>query len=192
MYMPVLSLWCPCFTLGAGSGATLSGADGVRKPPGPWKVSDLDITVDPVTPPLAESHQGASTGSDSSSRECTVPHRQKGGTFWTFSRYCCSGSTACIPAMSPYCYHLYKHEWAYNLDEPAMSLRYFINALTSCHAKSWLLFFTFEVVLGRFKSIPIKQSTQMSWHQRCSCWSCVCSSTSEKVQRLKCLVRFLL
>ncbi|XP_068580595.1 protein phosphatase 1, regulatory subunit 13Bb isoform X1 [Cebidichthys violaceus] len=44
-------------------------SDGVRKPPGPWKVSDLDIVVDPVPPALPESHpgSGASTGSDGSS-----------------------------------------------------------------------------------------------------------------------------
>uniref|UniRef100_A0A7N9AML0 Protein phosphatase 1, regulatory subunit 13Bb n=1 Tax=Mastacembelus armatus TaxID=205130 RepID=A0A7N9AML0_9TELE len=46
-------------------------SDGVRKPPGPWKVSDLDIVVDPVPPPLPDSHPGpgASTGSDSTSRD---------------------------------------------------------------------------------------------------------------------------
>ncbi|XP_029902638.1 protein phosphatase 1, regulatory subunit 13Bb isoform X2 [Myripristis murdjan] len=46
-----------------------SKSDGVRKPPGPWKVSDLDIVVDPVPPPLPESHpgSGASTGSDGTS-----------------------------------------------------------------------------------------------------------------------------
>uniref|UniRef100_A0A8D3E4W2 SH3 domain-containing protein n=1 Tax=Scophthalmus maximus TaxID=52904 RepID=A0A8D3E4W2_SCOMX len=33
-------------------------SDGVRKPPSPWKVSDLDIVVDPVTPSLPESHPG--------------------------------------------------------------------------------------------------------------------------------------
>ncbi|CAI5683688.1 unnamed protein product [Oreochromis niloticus] len=44
-------------------------SDGVRKPPGPWKVSDLDIVVDPVPPSLPESHPGpgASTGSDGTS-----------------------------------------------------------------------------------------------------------------------------
>uniref|UniRef100_UPI003AAA97E1 apoptosis-stimulating of p53 protein 1-like n=1 Tax=Centroberyx gerrardi TaxID=166262 RepID=UPI003AAA97E1 len=46
-----------------------SKSDGVRKPPGPWKVSDLDIVVDPVPPSLPESHPGpgASTGSDGTS-----------------------------------------------------------------------------------------------------------------------------
>lgn len=65
-----------------GLGSTLPGADGVRKPPGPWKVSDLDIVVDPVAPSLPESHPGtgASTGSDGTSRECTVLHEQQGGT----------------------------------------------------------------------------------------------------------------
>ncbi|KAK3542520.1 hypothetical protein QTP86_027700, partial [Hemibagrus guttatus] len=32
-----------------------SKSDGVRKPPGPWKVSDLDIIVDPFTPSPSES-----------------------------------------------------------------------------------------------------------------------------------------
>lgn len=65
-----------------GLGSTLPGADGVRKPPGPWKVSDLDIVVDPVAPSLPESHPGtgASTGSDGTFRECTVLHEQQGGT----------------------------------------------------------------------------------------------------------------
>lgn len=60
-------------------GATLPGADGVRKPSGPWKVSDLDIVVDPVPPPLPETPlgSGASTGSDSMSCECTLLHKQK-------------------------------------------------------------------------------------------------------------------
>uniref|UniRef100_A0A671MCX5 Apoptosis-stimulating of p53 protein 1-like n=1 Tax=Sinocyclocheilus anshuiensis TaxID=1608454 RepID=A0A671MCX5_9TELE len=31
-----------------------SKSDGVRKPPGPWKVSDLDIIVDPIAPPPPE------------------------------------------------------------------------------------------------------------------------------------------
>lgn len=70
------------FSLGMGLGATLPGADGARKPPGPWKVSDLDIVVDPVPPSLPESHPGtgASTGSDGTSRECTVLRKQMGGT----------------------------------------------------------------------------------------------------------------
>ncbi|XP_028295227.1 protein phosphatase 1, regulatory subunit 13Bb isoform X3 [Gouania willdenowi] len=44
-------------------------SDGVRKPPSPWKVSDLDIVVDPVVPTLPESHlgPGAPTGSDGTS-----------------------------------------------------------------------------------------------------------------------------
>ncbi|XP_041831133.1 protein phosphatase 1, regulatory subunit 13Bb isoform X4 [Melanotaenia boesemani] len=44
-------------------------SDGVRKPPGPWKVSDLDIVVDPVPLSLPETHpgSGASTGSDGTS-----------------------------------------------------------------------------------------------------------------------------
>ncbi|XP_034053612.1 protein phosphatase 1, regulatory subunit 13Bb isoform X2 [Gymnodraco acuticeps] len=44
-------------------------SDGVRKPPRPWKVSDLDVVVDPVPPSLQESKSGpgASTGSDGTS-----------------------------------------------------------------------------------------------------------------------------
>lgn len=73
------SLWCLSFPWVWGWGATLPGADGVRKPSGPWKVSDLDIVVDPVPPPLPETHlgSGASTGSDSMSCECTLLHKQK-------------------------------------------------------------------------------------------------------------------
>uniref|UniRef100_A0A8C7YZG1 Protein phosphatase 1, regulatory subunit 13Bb n=1 Tax=Oryzias sinensis TaxID=183150 RepID=A0A8C7YZG1_9TELE len=43
--------------------------DGVRKPPGPWKVSDLDIAVDLVPQSLPESHPGlgAPSGSDGTS-----------------------------------------------------------------------------------------------------------------------------
>ncbi|XP_034017664.1 protein phosphatase 1, regulatory subunit 13Bb isoform X2 [Thalassophryne amazonica] len=50
-----------------------SKSDGVRKPPGPWKVSDLDIVVDPVPPSLPESHpgSGASTGCDATSSSDT-------------------------------------------------------------------------------------------------------------------------
>uniref|UniRef100_A0A665ULW3 SH3 domain-containing protein n=1 Tax=Echeneis naucrates TaxID=173247 RepID=A0A665ULW3_ECHNA len=56
-------------------------SDGVRKPPGPWKVSDLDIVVDPVPPTLPESHPGAgaSTGSDGMACECTALQKQKDG-----------------------------------------------------------------------------------------------------------------
>ncbi|XP_051953900.1 apoptosis-stimulating of p53 protein 1-like isoform X2 [Xyrauchen texanus] len=35
-----------------------SKSDGVRKPPGPWKVSDLDIIVDPIAPPPSEPRPG--------------------------------------------------------------------------------------------------------------------------------------
>ncbi|XP_078029915.1 protein phosphatase 1, regulatory subunit 13Bb isoform X4 [Epinephelus lanceolatus] len=61
-------------------------SDGVRKPPGPWKVSDLDIVVDPVPPSLPESHPGtgASTGSDGTSRKTSTslkpPERRDSGT----------------------------------------------------------------------------------------------------------------
>ncbi|XP_068609634.1 protein phosphatase 1, regulatory subunit 13Bb [Brachionichthys hirsutus] len=59
-------------TLGVNNQANHHGGskpDGVRKPPGPWKVSDLDIIVDPVAHPLPESQPGtgASTGSDGTS-----------------------------------------------------------------------------------------------------------------------------
>ncbi|XP_041951486.1 protein phosphatase 1, regulatory subunit 13Bb isoform X3 [Alosa sapidissima] len=39
-----------------------SKSDGVRKPPGPWKVSDLDIIVDPVQPTLPELRPGGPAG----------------------------------------------------------------------------------------------------------------------------------
>ncbi|KAM8846706.1 protein phosphatase 1, regulatory subunit 13Bb isoform 4-T4 [Synchiropus picturatus] len=42
-------------------------SDGVRKPPATWKVSDLDIVVDPVSQPPPESGPGASAGSDGTS-----------------------------------------------------------------------------------------------------------------------------
>lgn len=80
MYVCLSILVMSFFPLGMGlGGATLPGADGVRKPSGPWKVSDLDIVVDPVPPPLPETHvaSGASTGSDSMSCECTPLHKQK-------------------------------------------------------------------------------------------------------------------
>ncbi|XP_056619629.1 protein phosphatase 1, regulatory subunit 13Bb isoform X2 [Triplophysa dalaica] len=35
-----------------------SKSDGARKPPGPWKVSDLDIIVDPIAPPPTEPRPG--------------------------------------------------------------------------------------------------------------------------------------
>ncbi|XP_039547902.1 protein phosphatase 1, regulatory subunit 13Bb isoform X4 [Pimephales promelas] len=35
-----------------------SKSDGVRKPPSPWKVSDLDIIVDPIAPPPPEPRPG--------------------------------------------------------------------------------------------------------------------------------------
>lgn len=56
----------------------MGGLDGVRKPPGPWKVSDLDIIVDPIAPPPPESRPGpgapppvtcSAAGSNSASRE---------------------------------------------------------------------------------------------------------------------------
>ncbi|XP_041661005.1 protein phosphatase 1, regulatory subunit 13Bb isoform X3 [Cheilinus undulatus] len=57
-------------------------SDGVRKPPGPWKVSDLDIVVDPVPPSLPESHPGtgASTGSDGTSPDIGWPTLGKTST----------------------------------------------------------------------------------------------------------------
>ncbi|XP_045551732.1 protein phosphatase 1, regulatory subunit 13Bb isoform X4 [Salmo salar] len=39
-----------------------SGADTVRKPLAPWKVSDLDIVVDPLPPSPPEAHSGGSDG----------------------------------------------------------------------------------------------------------------------------------
>lgn len=44
------------------------GGSDVRKPPGSWKVSDLDISVDSDSQPAT----GASSGSDGPSRECTA------------------------------------------------------------------------------------------------------------------------
>nr|XP_020503033.1 apoptosis-stimulating of p53 protein 1 isoform X1 [Labrus bergylta] len=57
-------------------------SDGVRKPSGPWKVSDLDIVVDPVPPSLPESHPGtgASTGSDGTSPDTGWPTAGKTST----------------------------------------------------------------------------------------------------------------
>uniref|UniRef100_A0A3Q2NNL0 Protein phosphatase 1, regulatory subunit 13Bb n=1 Tax=Fundulus heteroclitus TaxID=8078 RepID=A0A3Q2NNL0_FUNHE len=61
-------------------------SDGVRKPPGPWKVSDLDIVVDPVPPSFPESRPGpgASSGSDGTSRKTSTtlkpPERRDSGT----------------------------------------------------------------------------------------------------------------
>ncbi|XP_054618082.1 protein phosphatase 1, regulatory subunit 13Bb isoform X3 [Dunckerocampus dactyliophorus] len=66
----------------ANQGRTKS--DGARKPPVPWKVSDLDIVVDPLPPPLPESHPGtgaSSTGSDGTSpNEAGWPPAGKTGT----------------------------------------------------------------------------------------------------------------
>ncbi len=53
----------------------MGGLDGVRKPPGPWKVSDLDIIVDPIAPeprpgPGAPPPvTGSAAGLDGASRE---------------------------------------------------------------------------------------------------------------------------
>lgn len=78
-------------------------ADGVRKPPGPWKVSDLDIVVDPVPQSFPESHPGpgASSGSDGASRECTELHMQRRGNDWTSSLDCSTGSSACFRYFTP-------------------------------------------------------------------------------------------
>ncbi|XP_060722533.1 protein phosphatase 1, regulatory subunit 13Bb isoform X2 [Tachysurus vachellii] len=46
-----------------------SKSDGVRKPPGPWKVSDLDIIVDPFPPSPPESGSGPGVSSTSCSTE---------------------------------------------------------------------------------------------------------------------------
>ncbi|KAG9336635.1 hypothetical protein JZ751_002982 [Albula glossodonta] len=56
---------------------------GVRKPAGPWKVSDLDIIVDPLLPSPAEPRQGPGVplGSDSmSSNDANWPTLSKGTT----------------------------------------------------------------------------------------------------------------
>uniref|UniRef100_A0A673C3Y3 SH3 domain-containing protein n=1 Tax=Sphaeramia orbicularis TaxID=375764 RepID=A0A673C3Y3_9TELE len=85
----------------ANQGRTKS--DGVRKPPGPWKVSDLDIVVDPVPPSLPETHPGpgASTGSDGTSRECTVLHKQRDD-----SKIAVSSPAISKPQPPPYGSHL--------------------------------------------------------------------------------------
>lgn len=76
-------LSCLAMSLFAWAGGAMLRADGVRKPPGPWKVSDLDIVVDPVPPSHPETQPGpvAPSGSDSSSRECTVLRKHQDGTF---------------------------------------------------------------------------------------------------------------
>ncbi|XP_019740502.1 protein phosphatase 1, regulatory subunit 13Bb isoform X2 [Hippocampus comes] len=52
-----------------GAGWTLADGGAQKPPGGPWKVSDLDIVVDPLPPPTPESHPspGASAGSDGTS-----------------------------------------------------------------------------------------------------------------------------
>lgn len=84
--MSLLSCLCNVSVCLGGWGVA-SRADGVRKPPGPWKVSDLDIVVDPVPPSHPETQPGpvAPSGSDGTSRECTVRRKHKDGTCWTFS-----------------------------------------------------------------------------------------------------------
>ncbi|XP_051511710.1 protein phosphatase 1, regulatory subunit 13Bb isoform X2 [Myxocyprinus asiaticus] len=67
-----------------------SKSDGVRKPPGPWKVSDLDIIVDPIAPPPSEPRPGpgapppvtcSTAGSDSASpTDASWPNLNKGST----------------------------------------------------------------------------------------------------------------
>ncbi|TRY95564.1 hypothetical protein DNTS_001641 [Danionella cerebrum] len=61
-----------------------SKSDGVRKPPGPWKVSDLDIIVDPLAPPTHEAPPPASSsaaGSDvASPNDAAWPTLHKGNT----------------------------------------------------------------------------------------------------------------
>uniref|UniRef100_A0A8C4F5A0 SH3 domain-containing protein n=1 Tax=Dicentrarchus labrax TaxID=13489 RepID=A0A8C4F5A0_DICLA len=89
-------------------------SDGVRKPPGPWKVSDLDIVVDPVPPPLPESHPstGASTGSDGTSRECAVLHKQR----VLESKMAVSSPAISKPQPPPYGSHLISANSATTLD----------------------------------------------------------------------------
>ncbi|XP_026800254.1 protein phosphatase 1, regulatory subunit 13Bb isoform X2 [Pangasianodon hypophthalmus] len=78
-------------TLGMNTPAThaRSKSDGVRKPPGPWKVSDLDIIVDPFPPSPPESGPGpgvsgtscSTEGSDGvSSNDAGWPTLSKGNT----------------------------------------------------------------------------------------------------------------
>lgn len=76
MYVCLFSLSCPCTLMLCD--LCVGGLDGVRKPPGPWKVSDLDIIVDPIAPPPPEprpgpgappSVTGSVAGLDGASRE---------------------------------------------------------------------------------------------------------------------------
>lgn len=60
MYVCFLSVLQPVSFLSGGS-------DAVRKPPGPWKVSDLDIIVDPFPPSPSESGPGTGVSGTSSS-----------------------------------------------------------------------------------------------------------------------------
>ncbi|XP_072538843.1 protein phosphatase 1, regulatory subunit 13Bb isoform X3 [Salminus brasiliensis] len=50
-----------------------SKSDGVRKPPGPWKVSDLDIIVDPLPSSLPESGPGPGAPATTSSSSTAGP-----------------------------------------------------------------------------------------------------------------------
>uniref|UniRef100_A0A8C3AMM5 Protein phosphatase 1, regulatory subunit 13Bb n=1 Tax=Cyclopterus lumpus TaxID=8103 RepID=A0A8C3AMM5_CYCLU len=61
-------------------------SDGVRKPPGPWKMSDLDIVVDPVAFPESHPGTGASTGSDGTSQRAYATHTTS-VTCWSFATH---------------------------------------------------------------------------------------------------------
>lgn len=69
----VVSCDCLCSTGGGDTPTPIPiyhvrpGVDTVRKPLGPWKVSDLDIVVDPLPTSPPEARSG---GSDGMSREC--------------------------------------------------------------------------------------------------------------------------
>ena len=55
--------------MGGWAGFVPAEDDGVRKPAGPWKVSDLDIIVDPVVA-SAEPREGPGSPSGSDCASC--------------------------------------------------------------------------------------------------------------------------
>ncbi|XP_060773673.1 protein phosphatase 1, regulatory subunit 13Bb isoform X2 [Neoarius graeffei] len=83
-------------TLGTNTPAShaRSKSDGVRKPPGPWKVSDLDIIVDPFTPSPPESGPGPGVSGTSCSTEGSDGVSSNDAAWPTLSK----GSTSLKPA----------------------------------------------------------------------------------------------
>uniref|UniRef100_A0A673NAH0 Apoptosis-stimulating of p53 protein 1-like n=2 Tax=Sinocyclocheilus rhinocerous TaxID=307959 RepID=A0A673NAH0_9TELE len=88
-----------------------SKSDGVRKPPGPWKVSDLDIIVDPIAPPPPEPRPGpgapppvtgSAAGSDSASpNDAGWPTLNKSNTSVKAPDWKESGTDTTIKTASP-------------------------------------------------------------------------------------------